>query len=127
MHTFLPPTTLLPPDGARAEIYPHGTHVTSWVPAGGSERLFLSPASEFRPGAPIRGGVPVVFPQFSGLGSLPKHGFVRLLSWEMTLVETGPILPLSPSRFGIAKPRASFGRMFSRPRCALGLADRPWK
>jgi glucose-6-phosphate 1-epimerase len=89
MDTFSPPLILVAPDGARAEIYPHGAHVASWVPAGGTEHLFLSPASELRPGAPIRGGVPVIFPQFSGLGTLTKHGFVRLLPWDAAPIEIG--------------------------------------
>jgi glucose-6-phosphate 1-epimerase len=77
-----PVVRLTAPDGARAEIYLNGAHVTSWVPVGGSEQLFLSPLSGFGPGASIRGGVPVIFPQFSGEGSLPKHGFARKQRWE---------------------------------------------
>jgi glucose-6-phosphate 1-epimerase len=75
---------LASPDGAQAEIYLHGAHVTSWKPAGGDERLFLSQVSEFQTGKAIRGGVPVIFPQFGSLGRLPKHGFVRTLAWELT-------------------------------------------
>ncbi len=33
-----------------------------------------------QPGA-IRGGVPVLFPQFGTFGSLPKHGFARTALW----------------------------------------------
>lgn len=69
-------------DGAQAEIYSHGAHVSAWRPAHGTERLFLSSASEFRQGAAIRGGVPVIFPQFAGLGPLPKHGFARTSLWD---------------------------------------------
>ncbi len=79
----LPRLTLAAPDGARAEIYLHGSHVTSWVPRGGPERLFLSRRSQFRTGAPIRGGVPVIVPQFGGLGPLPQHGLLRLMPWEL--------------------------------------------
>lgn len=78
----LPRLTLVAPDGARAEIYLHGAHVTSWIPAGGQERLFLSRKSQFCPGAPIRGGIPVVFPQFGMSGPLPLHGLVRLMPWK---------------------------------------------
>ena len=28
-------------------------------------------------------GVPVIFPQFAGLGSLPKHGFARTAAWRL--------------------------------------------
>jgi len=32
----------------------------------------------------IRGGVPIIFPQFGGTGQLPAHGFARNLTWELT-------------------------------------------
>ena len=79
----LPKLTLVAPDGARAEVYLYGAHVVSWVPAAGQERLFLSRSSAFRAGAPIRGGVPVAFPQFGATGPLPLHGLARLMAWEL--------------------------------------------
>jgi glucose-6-phosphate 1-epimerase len=69
-------------DGARAELYLHGAHVTSWAPAGAGEQLFLSARSAFEAGTAIRGGIPVIFPQF-GPGPLPKHGFARTAAWEL--------------------------------------------
>jgi glucose-6-phosphate 1-epimerase len=83
----LPMLRLTAADGARAEIYLHGAHVTSWVPASGDEQLFLSARSAFRAGTAIRGGIPVIFPQFGG-GPLPKHGFARTARWEV--VHTAP-------------------------------------
>lgn len=74
-------------DGASAEIYLHGGHLTSWLPSGGGEVLFLSPKAEFRPGAVIRGGTPIIFPQFAGLGPLPKHGFARSRAWALVEAE----------------------------------------
>lgn len=78
----LPKLTLAAADGARAEIYLYGAHVTSWTPSGGSEVLFLSPKADFRPGASIRGGTPIIFPQFASMGPLPKHGFARNRAWS---------------------------------------------
>ncbi|MBW3572001.1 MAG: D-hexose-6-phosphate mutarotase [Gemmatimonadetes bacterium] len=78
----LPRLRLSHPSGSAAEVYLQGAHVTSWIPAGGSEALFLSRAATFQPGKAIRGGVPVVFPQFAELGPLPKHGFARVQPWE---------------------------------------------
>jgi glucose-6-phosphate 1-epimerase len=78
----LPCVTLKAADGATAEIYLHGAQVTSWRPAGGDEQLYLSRAAGFGDGSPIRGGIPVCFPQFSGMGPLPKHGFARSMTWE---------------------------------------------
>lgn len=76
------------PSGAVAEVYLNGAHVTSWVPAGGHEMLFLSKASRFEPGEAIRGGVPVVFPQFADSGPLPKHGWLRKTEWRMRETES---------------------------------------
>jgi glucose-6-phosphate 1-epimerase len=71
-------------DGASAEVYLHGAHVTSWRPApSGDERLFLSARSGFRGSAAIRGGIPVIFPQFAAEGPLPKHGFARTCAWKL--------------------------------------------
>ena len=80
----LPQIILTTAAGACAEVVAHGAHVTSWIPASGAARLFLSEKSAFQTGAAIRGGVPVVFPQFSQLGPLPKHGLVRTQPWEVS-------------------------------------------
>jgi len=85
----LPQVILTNPDGSRAEVYLHGAHIPSWNPAGDEDSLYLSAASEFRDGAAIRGGVPVVFPQFSSWGPLPKHGFARNRAWELISVGDG--------------------------------------
>ena len=71
------------PDGGIASISQYGAHVLSWVPSDGRECLFLSPNAEYRAGAAIRGGVPVIFPQFAGMGKLPKHGFARTRIWDI--------------------------------------------
>jgi len=78
--------TLVTAGGDRATVLLHGAHVVSWIPAGGSERLYLSGRSEFGDGKAVRGGVPVVFPQFNQRGpdfSLPKHGFARTHRWTV--------------------------------------------
>lgn len=83
----LPVLTLRHASGAEVEIYLQGAHVASWRPPGGEEVLFMSRHTHLEPGVPIRGGIPVVFPQFSDRGPLPKHGFARTLPWEV--VEEG--------------------------------------
>jgi glucose-6-phosphate 1-epimerase len=83
----LPSLTLAHPSGARAEVYLQGAHVARWTDAAGEDLLFLSRESRFESGVPIRGGVPVVFPQFADRGPLPKHGFARTTPWEV--VEEG--------------------------------------
>jgi len=85
----LPKVVLVAQDGARAEIYLQGAHLTSWIPAGADgDRLFLSARSRFSAGAAIRGGIPVSFPQFSTQGPLPNHGFARVTAWDV--VRAGP-------------------------------------
>ena len=80
----LPKVILVARDGARAEVHLHGAHVTSWTPARSvAERLFLSSRSGFGPGAAIRGGIPVCFPQFAAQGPLPNHGFARVSAWDL--------------------------------------------
>ncbi len=79
----LPKVVLTHASGAAVEVYLNGAHITSWVPAGGHEMLFLSKASRFEPGEAIRGGVPVVFPQFADSGPLPRHGWLRRTEWEL--------------------------------------------
>jgi glucose-6-phosphate 1-epimerase len=74
---------LLHDSGGSTELYLYGAHVTSWKTPGGSEILFMSKESVFQKGAAIRGGIPLVFPQF-GDGPLPKHGFARIHEWDVT-------------------------------------------
>lgn len=77
----LPALALTSRDGARAVVSLFGAQVLSWQPAGGKEWLYLSDRAIFDRNTPIRGGVPVCFPQFAGLGPLAKHGFARLRPW----------------------------------------------
>ncbi len=75
-------------DGACARVLPHGAHVVSWTPApgapgGAAERLFLSARSAYRAGAAVRGGVPVIFPQFAAEGPFVRHGFARTRPWAL--------------------------------------------
>jgi glucose-6-phosphate 1-epimerase len=75
-----------------SEIYLNGAHVTSWR-SEGEEILFLSEQSRFSVGKPIRGGIPLVFPQF-GPGKLPQHGFARSSLWEIAstrVAESGEV------------------------------------
>lgn len=65
-------------DKSSIVVYRQGAHLTSWTDAAGTERLYTSPTSVYKPGKAIRGGVPLIFPQFSDLGPLKQsHGFLR--------------------------------------------------
>ena len=67
---------------ASALITPHGANVLSWCTADGVERLFLSRTATIQSGHAIRGGVPIIFPQFGGTGPL-RHGFARTMDWTL--------------------------------------------
>ncbi len=90
--------------GASLEIHDHGAHITSWRATDGIERLFLSQRAEFRPDAAIRGGVPIIFPQFAGLGPFPKHGFARTAQWQRV---TAPNAALDSALFRLQDSEAT--------------------
>lgn len=77
----LPVLQLKLPTGDSATVALHGAQVLQWATAEGRERLFLSARAVMDGLAPIRGGIPVCFPQFNQRGPLPKHGFARTLPW----------------------------------------------
>ena len=81
-------TNLTSINGARAQIAHHGAQVISWIPANRAEQLFLSKTSPLDTDQAIRGGVPVIFPQFGGFGPLPKHGFARDQIWQLRQSES---------------------------------------
>ena len=79
----MPMVVLEHPSGSRAEVYLHGAQVASWIPENGREMLFVSRRAIFSAGKAIRGGIPVVFPQFADSGPLPKHGWLRTSEWKV--------------------------------------------
>jgi glucose-6-phosphate 1-epimerase len=83
--------------GASAQVHRFGAHVTSWMPApGDEERLFLSSLSDMSGKSAIRGGIPVIFPQFSTEGPLPRHGFARTSVWAVKAVVPGEVEEPAP-------------------------------
>lgn len=72
------------------EVYFHGAHVTAWRPTGQEPVIWMSEASAFAAGEPIRGGIPVCAPWF-GAGrdgdKAPAHGWFRLADWQLTGAE----------------------------------------
>jgi len=77
------------PRGSSAVISQLGGQVLSWLTPDGREHLFLSEKAVFDGSVAIRGGIPVCFPQFSNLGELPKHGFLRTKAWSLNTERTG--------------------------------------
>jgi len=72
---------------AKATVYLQGAHLAHWQPAGQKPVLFLSRKSDFAPGKPIRGGVPLAFPWFAARHdgkTGPSHGFARIQNWILS-------------------------------------------
>jgi glucose-6-phosphate 1-epimerase len=77
-----PAMWLRAPDGAEVTVLLHGGQLVSWIPAGDQERLYLSPLAAAGGSCAVRGGIPVIFPQFAERGPLPRHGFARDRRWQ---------------------------------------------
>ncbi len=80
----LPAVRITAADGAQATVALFGAHLLSWKTADGKERMFVSAQTALDGSKPIRGGVPVIFPQFNLRGPGPKHGFARESTWRLT-------------------------------------------
>lgn len=80
------PRLVIDTPACRGAVHLDGATVTSWVPAGQDEVLFVSSESKFGAGVAIRGGVPLCAPWF-GTGRTknkePQHGFFRLVRWSL--------------------------------------------
>ena len=79
----LPALRIEAADGAQAIVTLFGAHLVSWQTADARQRLFCSVRSPQDGSAAIRGGVPVIFPQFSTRGHGLRHGFARVSDWRL--------------------------------------------
>lgn len=71
---------------AKADIALHGAHLTSFLPKGSSEVIFLSSNAQYQAGTAIRGGIPICWPWFSRhpqQPDLPSHGIARTSFWDL--------------------------------------------
>lgn len=79
----LPAVRIEGPGGAAAIVTLYGAHLVSWMTADGQERIFCSAKSSLDGSRAIRGGVPVIFPQFAARGTGMRHGFARVSTWRL--------------------------------------------
>ncbi|MDC8758813.1 D-hexose-6-phosphate mutarotase [Janthinobacterium fluminis] len=79
----LPAVCIRAADGAQAIVTLYGGHLVSWRSADGRERLFCSARSALDGSRAIRGGVPLIFPQFGARGDGLRHGFARVSNWRL--------------------------------------------
>ena len=68
---------------ASAEICLLGAHVTSYIPNGQKDLLWMSRNAEYIEGKSLRGGVPICWPWFGAppAGADTSHGYVRFIFW----------------------------------------------
>ena len=85
----LPTVRVEHPSGAVLELTTFGAHVTSFTTSAGQALLFLSSKAALDGSKPIRGGIPIAFPQFAAQGPLPMHGFARTSIWTLDSVGDG--------------------------------------
>ncbi|KAL3833119.1 hypothetical protein ACJIZ3_007855 [Penstemon smallii] len=78
-----PRIILSEPTGSTAEVLLFGGQVISWKNERRQEILFKSNKATWKPSKPIRGGIPICFPQFSNFGSLEQPGFARNRLWSL--------------------------------------------
>jgi len=79
----LPAVTIRAADGAQATVTLYGGHLVAWQTSDGQQRLFCSRDSAIDGSRAIRGGVPVIFPQFGARGTGMRHGFARVATWQL--------------------------------------------
>ena len=64
-------------------LYKFGATLTSWR-HNGDEKIFVSENAILDGTKAIRGGIPIVFPQFAQpLAIMPQHGFARTTVWSL--------------------------------------------
>jgi glucose-6-phosphate 1-epimerase len=70
--------------GASVTIHEFGATVTSFKTGAGRECIFVSRDAKLDGTKAIRGGMPLVFPQFGQPDkSMPQHGFLRNNVWQV--------------------------------------------
>ncbi|XP_060073214.1 uncharacterized protein LOC132553028 [Ylistrum balloti] len=69
-------------EGTSVVVHLHGATALSWK-CGGREILFLSKQAVLDSSKAIRGGIPLVFPQFGPWTCGPQHGFARNKRWSV--------------------------------------------
>ena len=70
-------------DSMSVTVTEFGSHVVSWT-VNDVEMIFMSKSSKFDKSKALRGGIPIVFPQFrEPLQSMNQHGFARNKEWKL--------------------------------------------
>lgn len=90
---------------ASATVFLQGAQITDFQTKGCKPLIWCSDQSDYKPGVPLRGGIPICWPWFGELAmnavevkqqiadggsdpQLPAHGFVRHLPWQLSAIDT---------------------------------------
>ncbi|EEY59505.1 aldose 1-epimerase, putative [Phytophthora infestans T30-4] len=92
------------PHGSSAEVFLFGAHVKSFRAATDPkvDVIFMSKDSFMDGVNPIRGGIPVVFPNFGGAPGFPNHGFARITNWAVASTKEATDNSPSVAKFTMA-------------------------
>ncbi|CAM9864755.1 unnamed protein product [Pylaiella littoralis] len=83
--TGQPCVALTHANGSSVEVQLHGSTVTSFKTSAGRDVIFLSEKAIFNGAKAIRGGIPLVFPQFGQPDkAMPSHGMARTATWQLS-------------------------------------------
>jgi glucose-6-phosphate 1-epimerase len=108
------------------DVYLFGGTITSWKHSG-HQKLFCSPITPFNGKAAIRGGIPLVFPQFGRPDErMPQHGFARTSMWDLKQSKSDTksssvVLQLKSSAETLAVWPFEFTLLYTIELSALGL------
>jgi len=69
-------------NGSSLTVHLYGATVISWK-CQDTEHMFVSSKAHFNNKKAIRGGIPIVFPQFAAWDLGPQHGFARISRWTL--------------------------------------------
>lgn len=71
-----------PQTGQQVVVYLHGATIAQWLKHDGTATFYDGPNHMYAPGAPLRTGVSVHFPQHRE-GQLPENGFADRMQWSV--------------------------------------------
>jgi len=74
-------------DDTTVTVHLFGATLISWK-IKGEEQIFVSSLSKYDNKKAIRGGIPIVFPQFGPWELGPQHGFARISRWTLSQAPT---------------------------------------
>lgn len=121
-----------------AEVFFRGAQIVEWTPKGQAPVLWRGSRLPLPDTGPVRGGIPICLPWFGGTAA-PRHGFGRLVPWQLTCVEHAPdrialtfqlvyrptVANMSWPHSFVARFQATFGETLAMTLQVTHLGDAP--